>query len=364
MRKRARRGLAVVTAAALAYGGVALTLDASADEAPAADAPSAPDPDKCVTDLPAVTGPVPSRQYGDGFNPADFKLVRDWNFGTNGTIKGYDDLNREFMYKDEFGTINNGGHYGSNMVAPDSQKAYDGAPTIEEEGDPRSFGPDSITTSLIPIHGNDGQKSDQADPPNNNVGNGSFTAKTCFKNAGKLLGKSILWETSIRYDAIPQNWFALWNAGKKWDKGAEFDVVESYGFPGNEDGHLLHADPVGAKQAEFDYLGPNGSDPWDKTMAKVGIPADHTAATFHTFAVLYRADDTFTFFLDGLKTNAGTMHWTEGGVDDDSKATDFFFLFDLGFGHNSIDSVRGKVPFSKLQDKHYEIDFSRVYLSK
>src|SRR5687767_742871 len=55
---------------------------------------------------PAV-GPAPS--YGIGGPGA--VLVKNWRFGSNGTIKNYTDMSNHFMYRDQFGTINNGGNY-------------------------------------------------------------------------------------------------------------------------------------------------------------------------------------------------------------------------------------------------------------
>jgi hypothetical protein len=363
-RSRARRavaaGLGAVVAAGLTFGAVALAPNASAEPTAAYPAPAGQTVGDGTVENPAE-GPAPSQQYAD--DVSNFKLVKNWDFGANGTVKSYEDMNREFMYKDQWGTINNGGNYGSNMVAPKSEIAYEGAPTTEQFGEVREFEGDSLKTNLIPIEGNDGKMSDTADPTNNNVGNGSFTAKWNLPKAGKLLGQDVLWETRVRYDEIPENWFAIWNAGTSWDKGAEFDVVESFGFDGNADGNQWHADPVGAEEAKYNYLGANGGANWGDTMKLTGVPLPYSAQEFHTFAVLYRADDTFTFFLDGHETNSGVMHWTTGGVDDASKATDFFFLFDAGFGHNGIDSVRGKVPMADLKDKHYEFDYSRVYMT-
>jgi hypothetical protein len=193
------------------------------------------------------------------------------------------------------------------MVAPKSEIAYQGAPTTEQFGEVREFGAASLTTNLIPIEGNDGKLSDTADPTDDNVGNGSFTAKWNLPKAGKALGQDVLWETRVRYDEIPENWFAIWNAGTSWDKGAEFDVVESFGFNGNADGSQWHADPVGAAEAKYNYLGENGGANWGDTMKLTGVPLPYNAQEFHTFAVLYRADDTFTFPASADSTSATTI---------------------------------------------------------
>ena len=61
---------------------------------------------------PAV-GPKPSFGIGGG----GMVLVKNWHFGTSGTIKNYADMNANFFYHDQFGTIGNGTNYGAVMVA-------------------------------------------------------------------------------------------------------------------------------------------------------------------------------------------------------------------------------------------------------
>jgi hypothetical protein len=62
---------------------------------------------------PAV-GPRPSF----GIGGSDLVLVKNWRFGTSGTIKNYADMNANFVYHDQFGTIGNGTNYGAGTVAP------------------------------------------------------------------------------------------------------------------------------------------------------------------------------------------------------------------------------------------------------
>ena len=59
-------------------------------------------------------------------------LVKNWHFGKKGTIKNYADMNANFQYHDQFGTIGNGTNYGAVTVAPDAANAIDNQPI---EGD-------------------------------------------------------------------------------------------------------------------------------------------------------------------------------------------------------------------------------------
>jgi hypothetical protein len=69
---------------------------------------------------PAV-GPAPAY----GIDGAGAVLVKNWNFGAKGTIKSYADMNANFFYHDQFGTIGNGTNYGAITIAPDDSNAID-----------------------------------------------------------------------------------------------------------------------------------------------------------------------------------------------------------------------------------------------
>jgi hypothetical protein len=98
---------------------------------------------------PAI-GPKPS--YGIG--GPDMVLVKNWHFGANGTIKNYTDMNANFLYHDQFGTIGNGTNYGAVIVAPDKANALPNQP-IEGDACPpvRQFTADSLKTLLTPLYG-------------------------------------------------------------------------------------------------------------------------------------------------------------------------------------------------------------------
>jgi hypothetical protein len=53
-------------------------------------------------------GPGPS--LASTIGGAAFTLVKNWDFGTSGTIRGTSDLVSEFQFHDQFGTIANGTH--------------------------------------------------------------------------------------------------------------------------------------------------------------------------------------------------------------------------------------------------------------
>src|SRR5690554_1265006 len=70
-------------------------------------------------DDPAV-GPPPAHGVAEG---QPFVLVKNWDFGQNGTIRDIADLNAHFQYHDQFGTFANGTKYGAYTVAPDTDHA-------------------------------------------------------------------------------------------------------------------------------------------------------------------------------------------------------------------------------------------------
>jgi hypothetical protein len=295
---------------------------------------------------PAV-GPGPSSSvFG-----SNFKLVKNWNFGASGTIKTIADMNREFYYHDQFGTIANGTNYGALTAAPDAANAISGQPI---NANVRQFTGDSVKTTLAPLNG-----ATTVSPSQHNAVNGSFMAKWAPPNGGSRLGRDILWETRVRYVTPQEFWFALWNAGTQWDGGAEFDVVEAFGYDNrpqggdtNFDGRYWHSDPVGGTSTT------NYSN-WSQGMASHGITS-YDATQYHTWSLLYQTNNAYTFYVDGVAVQSGTMNWTLGGQATGTPI-DFHFLFDAGWGHTQISSVNYAIPASEFNGKYYEFDWSHVY---
>ncbi|GAA5193439.1 hypothetical protein GCM10023322_55460 [Rugosimonospora acidiphila] len=296
---------------------------------------------------PAV-GPGPSSSvYGTGYT-----LIKNWDFGTGGDVKNISDMNSEFYYHDQFGTIGNGTNYGAITLAPDAADAISGQPVEDPNNKVRQFTSDSLKTTLVPLNG-----ATTVSPTQHNVGNGSFMPKFALPNGGALLGHDILWETRVRYVTPKYFWFSLWNSGNQWNNGAEFDVVESFGYDNgggntNFDGRYWHADPVGGTSTT------NYSN-WATGMASHGITS-YDATQYHTWSLLYKKDNTYSFYVDGIQVQSGTMNWTLSGVAG-GQPVDFHFLFDAGWGHTQVASVNHSMPASDLAGTYYEFDYSRVY---
>jgi hypothetical protein len=292
-----------------------------------------------------ATGPVPtSTVFGPGFT-----LVKNWDFGTSGTIRSVADMNREFVYHDQFGTIANGTNYGAVTLAPDAADAVSGQPV---GAGVRQFTATSLKTTLVPLDG-----ATTVSPSQHNVGNGSFMAKFALPAGGSRLGHDVLWETRVRYVPPKYFWFALWNSGNQWNKGAEFDLIESFGYDNgggntNFDGRFWHADPVGGT-GTTDYSN------WGSGMAAHGI-THYDAGQYHVWSLLYRKDNTYTFYVDGIAVQSGTMNWTLGGTATGTPI-DLHFLFDAGWGHTQVSSVDKSLPASELAGTYYEFDYSRIY---
>jgi hypothetical protein len=304
-------------------------------------------------------GPAPSF----GLGGTNMVLVKNWHFGTKGTVKNYADMNDNFFYHDQFGTINNGGKYGSNTVSPDAANAIGGQP-IEGINSPpvRKFTTDSLMTFLTPL-----DKVKDVQVRNHNAGNGSFMAKWRLPKGGSLLGRDIVWETRVRMATPPYFWFALWTAGNKWKwdgqaQGAEQDLMESFGYDNgnnntNYDGRFWHSNAV-ASPSKDDW---NFWD-WGGTMADKGIKT-YDATQYHIWTWVYKKDNTYAMYVDGIRVQGGKdYYWTFGNTAKD-EPIDMDFLFDAGWGHNQIGSVNKELPASAFNGKFYEWNYSRVYLS-
>ena len=300
-----------------------------------------------------AAGPKPSF----GIGGPGMVLVKNWRFGANGTIRNYADMNANFFYHDQFGTIGNGTNYGAVMVAPDAANALPNQP-IEGDACPpvRQFTADSLKTLLTPLYG-----ATKVVPTQHNAGCGSFMAKWKLPHGGSLLGQDIVWETRVRCVTPPYFWFAIWTAGNKWNQGAEHDLVESFGYDNggkntNYDGRYWHSNAVSGKDVT-DY------GDWNKAMSAHGI-TDFDSGKYHIWTWLYRKDDSYAMYVDGVLVQSGKdSYWTYGSKKTD-EPIDMDFLFDGGWGHTQIGSVNHALPASEFSGKFYEWNYSRVYLSQ
>lgn len=299
-----------------------------------------------------ASGPPPS--YGLG--GAGLVLVKNWNFGSGGTstIKNMSDMNANFFYHDQFNTITN--KYGAKIVSPDAANALGGQPidNINTTGPARQFTSTSLKTYLLPLDGATTVKASQR-----NVGCGSFMPKWKLPKGGSLLNQDIVWETRVRYVTPPYFWFAIWNSGNLWNNGAEIDIVESFGYDNgggntNFDGRYWHSSVVGGIKA-------TSYSNWATGMASRGITT-FSATQYHIWTLLYRVNNTYSSYVDGIEVQNGTLNWTRSGVAGGTEI-DMNFLFDGTWGHTLMGSVNKSLPASALVGKYYDWDYSRIYLS-
>ncbi|MGI4788554.1 MAG: hypothetical protein ACRYFS_06855 [Janthinobacterium lividum] len=318
---------------------------------------------------PAV-GPAPSF----GIGGPNMVLVKNWHFGTNGTVKNYADMNANFVYHTNHGSDNNGGEYGSQTVAPDAENAIAGQPIEGINSTPvREFTADSLktyVTALTPLKPEavvNGVPVVQA--RYGNAGNGSFGAKWTLPAGGSHLGQDIVWETKVRYVPPPYFWFALWTDGDRWlwdghnGQGAEHDLIESFGYNNggnftNYDGRYWHSNTVASPSKDkVNYW--NG---WTQPMVNAGF-AKFDASQYHIWTWVYKHDNSFAMYCDGKLVQNGTdYYWGFGNTASDPPVT-VNFLFDAGFGHNKAGGEGFALPSSQLAGKFFEFSYSRVYVS-
>lgn len=304
-----------------------------------------------------LTGPAPLEAAK--LSGAPYTLVKNWDFGKNGTIRNQADLIEEFDFHDQWGTIANGTNYGAVMVAPTAATAIDasglGLPgdkqPVEDPARPtREWSDDSMLAHVRPL--SDAQSTVNA--KRHDAGNGSFVAKWQLPNGGSLLGHDLIWETRVRMPKpVAGYWFSLWTAASKWDKGAEMDVVESFGTP-NISADAFHADSVGGSNV-VEYKS------WPEALDQVGVPQqDRELPDWHTWTWVYLRDDTYEIFYDGTSVQHGVIHWTHGATEG-AEPVEMRFLFDFSWGHTQVSDVDIELPASSFP-LTYEIDYSRVYL--
>ncbi len=321
---------------------------------------------------PAV-GPAPAYNYGYGSNISGAVLVKNWDFGSGvgNTVRNMSEMSGEFNYHDQFGSIVNNGNYGAKIVSPDSTNSIWNQPVegVNTASPVREFFPSSLKTYLVPLDG-----ATTLNPMLQNTGNGSFVAKWSAPNGGALLGMDIIWETRVRYVTPPYFWFAIWAAGNQWGgpSGAEMDVIESFGYDNgwgytNFDGRYWHSSVIGndtsgtapRAQTETDYL----SSSWDNCMARYGFNS-FDATQWHTWTWVYKADNTFVVYLDGIPVQRGQSWWTFGAYppDSDNPPINMHFLFDASWSHKDVNGLKDfTLPASAMVGKFFEWDYSRIY---
>jgi hypothetical protein len=290
---------------------------------------------------------------------APYVLVKNWDFGAQGTIRNLAELRAEFEFHDLWGTIANGTNYGAVTVAPSEDTAIaapglrlsDDRQPVEDPSAPyRQWTSDSLITYVRPLD----PELKKVKAKKHNVGNGSFMAKWKLPRGGALLGHDLVWETRVRMPKyVPGYWFALWTAGSVWNNGAEMDVVESFGAP-NTPGDAFHTATVGGVD-DVDYTS------WPDALDEVGVPeAQRKLSDYHVWTWVYLRDDSYEVYYDGHQVQSGELHWTAGGTEGGAPI-DMYFLFDFSWGHTQVDSVDIELPAEQLPFT-YEIDYSRVYM--
>ena len=322
-------------------------------------------------------------------------LVKNWHFGTDGTIKNYTDLNTDFVYHDQHNSIANGSNaYGSLIVAPDDAHAifpgdvyyYDddgthqgrglgtGQPIEGRDSAPvRQFTTDSIKTFLTPLsHANtyDANGVLTVLPDRHEVGCGSFMSNWYLPGGGSLLGQDIVWETRVRYVTPPYFWFSLWTDGNQWSNGAEHDLIESYGEDylsegagtgygnNNFDGHLWHSNAVNGADTVNYFSG----GWWGQAMAQQGITS-YDATQYHIWTWHYKKDNSYVMYVDGIPVQSGSNYYWTNGASATGTPINMDFRFDAGWGHLSVKQVDKPLAASALNGTYYEFNYSRVYLS-
>lgn len=312
-------------------------------------------------------GPAASFGLGQGAT-----LIKNWDFGADGTIKNMADLDAEFFYNDQFNTIDNSQKYGSVTLASGSSTAL--YPPKNRTVHPldnnpanrvRQFGPSSLKTYLVLFNSGTVVSKEQYGSTTvssftGNVGNGSFMAKYATARGGSLLGYDVIWETRVRMVVPPSFWFAIWTAGQKWAAGAEFDLVETFGKNGSSNADYWHSATVSGYGPAHTTDGYN----WGDSMNARGVPSGsyYRGEDWHIWTMVYRADNTVSIYLDGIEVQDGLSLWTRAGTPNDEHLV-INYLFDGSWGHRQVDGMQANGTLAtSLIDKYYEWDYSRIYL--
>jgi hypothetical protein len=303
----------------------------------------------------------PAASDGAKIGGAPFVLVKNWDFGTAGTIRDVTSLTAEFQFHDQFNTIANGTNYGAVTVAPNAATAISasnlGLPNdmqpVEDPARPmRTWTASSLKTYVRPLT----PTQTTCTVSSHDAGSGSFVAKWKLPNGGALSGKDVLWETRVRMPTPVAGYFyALWASASQWAKGPEMDVLQSFGTPNvYPPPTAFHSNSLGGKD-DVDYAS------WSAALDGAGVPAnDRDLRQYHVVSWLYSRDDSYEVYFDGIVVQTGAIHWTLGGASGGAPL-DVDFLFDFGWGSTQVADESISLPASSFPAV-YELDYSRVYL--
>ncbi len=302
--------------------------------------------------------PLPDAIAGEGWMPG-----YDLTFGfrrAGATVRDRASLCEAVYFFDQFGQKNNGGgnYLADNMAPPECRDP--GPCSIYAADYPfHEIGPDTLKCFVKPRDRNAERIEPAPFGKPQPVGASGFRLKTpgFSEGLGSRLGRDVCWETRCRMSSpLPYFWWALWIAGEKWDRGAELDVPESFGFDNgfgrlNYDGRSFHTNSAGGQDdITSSYWGPYVP------------PKFRSLIDWHTFTTVYARDDTWRTYVDGELSNSGSLKWNLRGNAGDQPLRKAFFLIDNSWGHHKVASVRpGAVSAGIFRDFHFEYDFTRIW---
>ena len=309
---------------------------------------------------PAV-GPPPSF----GIGGPGMVLVKNWHFGTDGTIKNYADMSANFFYHDQFGTIGNGTNYGAVTVAPDAANA------LARSADRRRRLP-----ARPPVHRRLAEDVPHAPGRRDDGATRSSTTRAAARSwrSGSCPTAARCWAgtssgrrgcatsrrptsgsrsgrpaTSGSGTATPRARSTTWSRASATTTAARNT---------NYDGRYWHSNTVASPGKDtVDY------GDWGKAMAAHGIKSyDAAPVPYLDLAVQQRQHATRCTWTASRSRAAPTTTGRTAARPTD-EPIDMDFLFDGGWGHTQIGSVNKPLPAAAFDGKSYEWNYSRVYLS-
>lgn len=280
------------------------------------------------------------------------------DFGTNGNIGSLAVLDTKYMYSDIFNTIGNGTKYGAQSAATKSSNANMGWGQIVDP-DVRDFTADTIRLYVKP-----------KDPGQTTVGpttkhdaiSGTMMSKSILPANGDWRQKELLWETKFKMSKVARGyWLAIWNAGSKWDKGAEEDVMEAFWtqWTNMERPWGFHSDIIGGK-ADMDCYGDWGKciDRWSARSPAASL--EGRLDQWHVYSWYYKPSGEYVTYIDGVEFQRGNVLWTLGGKADGEKIN-MGLMIDCGWGNTDIPELNSLVIQASELPIICEVDWMRVY---
>lgn len=291
-----------------------------------------------------------------------YKVDKNWDFGTDGTVRNKTELANEFLGHIGGWNVPGINEYGCKSAAySTASKVVDFQPVERADALNREITQSSLLMHTRPLTA---AQTTVGPASKADCSSGSVSSKFTYPSGGAGLGKDVVFETRFRMTKpLSSYWVAFWIVGQTWNNGPEQDIFEAFSFPNADGGPMTPKNPNAWSSQS--YGGQDEFQCWNDFYACMsrwngGDYTNSLLTQWHTYSLEYRKDNTYTVWVDGKKYQSGTLIWKVGGVATGAN-TDLRVVLDCGMGHSSRWQVSSTVQPASNLPMTCEVDYVRTF---